>query len=400
MMKSFCIFLLTFVVQYSLIAQTLTSVILPQYIQGNTGTNSNRIPYVCRLRITGLQVNTAYRYINQVVRSTDAATTNGAGNCIFHTTTGNFFRTSGPDLSTTGDYGTLITDGAGSYEGWFVTEPTGNARFLPGAYIFIRIMLNDGSTGTTAATRLTTTDSARVIKLDPTYTDSTGTGLRCSASVTSKDFIFLYSTTAGTGRPISGSFVESEGTDNSIANNYAAFYSNSVNGVEGSFGVVLPNILPDGVRHVEQRARSTGSVVVSASDENGIWPSGVNTMNPLGGISELVLAGTDLQWISDVESSSVNPREYMLFQNYPNPFNPYTTILYAVPTRSKIRLLIYNAVGQVVADLINTEQSEGWNSIVWNAHVSSGLYFYRMEAVSTENPSKRFVETKKMILLK
>jgi outer membrane protein assembly factor BamB len=94
------------------------------------------------------------------------------------------------------------------------------------------------------------------------------------------------------------------------------------------------------------------------------------------------------------------PTEYSFSQNYPNPFNPSTTIQYGLPSRSTVRLVIYNVLGQVVKELINTEQQAGYQSVVWNANVSSGLYFYRLEAVSTENPSKRFVETKKMLLLK
>lgn len=94
------------------------------------------------------------------------------------------------------------------------------------------------------------------------------------------------------------------------------------------------------------------------------------------------------------------PDKYLLRQNYPNPFNPSTTIQYALPARSRVRLRIYNVLGQVVTDLINTEQSAGWNQVVWNANVSSGLYFYRLEAVSLDNPNKRFFETKKMLLLR
>jgi hypothetical protein len=93
-------------------------------------------------------------------------------------------------------------------------------------------------------------------------------------------------------------------------------------------------------------------------------------------------------------------RQYRLFQNYPNPFNPSTTIQYGLPARSTVRLVIYNVLGQVVSDLVNTEQSAGWNQVVWNANVSSGIYFYRLEATSLDNPSKRFVETKKMLLLR
>jgi hypothetical protein len=94
------------------------------------------------------------------------------------------------------------------------------------------------------------------------------------------------------------------------------------------------------------------------------------------------------------------PAGFQLDQNYPNPFNPSTTIQYRLPTRSSVRLVIYNVLGQIVNELVNTEQQAGYQSVIWNANVSSGLYFYRLEATSLDNPSKRFVETKKMLLLK
>jgi hypothetical protein len=94
------------------------------------------------------------------------------------------------------------------------------------------------------------------------------------------------------------------------------------------------------------------------------------------------------------------PNRFELNQNYPNPFNPNTTIRYALPTTSRIRLRIFNVLGQVVADLVSAEQPAGWNQVVWNAKISSGIYFYRIEAVSIGDPSKRFVKTKKMIMLK
>jgi hypothetical protein len=94
------------------------------------------------------------------------------------------------------------------------------------------------------------------------------------------------------------------------------------------------------------------------------------------------------------------PDQFALNQNYPNPFNPSTTIQYGLPARSTVRLVIYNVLGQIVKDLINTEQQAGIQSLVWNANVASGIYFYRLEATSLDNPSKRFVETKKMLLLK
>ena len=220
------------------LSQTLTTVLLPQYIEGVTPTNLNRIPFAYRARLAGLLANSTYRFYNQIILSTDAASQSGSGNCIFASATGNFVRTSGPGLSTAGTYGSFTTDGTGSYEGWFITEPTGNKRFVPGRYVFMRITLNDGAGGTTAVTRLTASDSVQVVKLDPALTDSTGTGLRCTTAASPKDFIFVYGDTGGTGRPLSGSFIESDGTDNSATNSYAAFYSNNVDGVNGAFGLV------------------------------------------------------------------------------------------------------------------------------------------------------------------
>jgi outer membrane protein assembly factor BamB len=95
------------------------------------------------------------------------------------------------------------------------------------------------------------------------------------------------------------------------------------------------------------------------------------------------------------------PSIYALAQNYPNPFNPSTKIQYVLPVRSTVRLIIYNLLGQVVNELLNAEQQAGVQSVVWNnANVASGIYFYRIEAVSLDGSNKRFVETKKMLLLK
>jgi hypothetical protein len=92
-------------------------------------------------------------------------------------------------------------------------------------------------------------------------------------------------------------------------------------------------------------------------------------------------------------SSSI-PDKYELYQNYPNPFNPVTNIKFDLPAISKVKLTIYNSLGQKVAELFNGELSAGTYKYSWNAaSVASGIYFYRIE---TDN----FVNTKKLVLLK
>ena len=377
-------------------AQTLTTVILPQYIQGNNGAaNSNRIPFVYRVRLSGLSVNTTYRYYNQIVISNDAATSNGAGNCIFPSMTGDFYRTTGPGLKTAGTYDSLTTDGTGSYEGWFISEPTGNAtRFIPGKYVFMRLTLNDGAGGTLAAKLLTTTDSVRVIKLDPASSDSTGTGLRCTSSASPKDFVFLYDNAAGTGRPITGSFIESDGTANTTSNSYALFYSTSVDGINGAFGVVLPNALPNGIRRIERRSFANANLLGFSTDADGLWPSGANTINPTGGTTAIVLSSTDVQSATGIENTNSKPEVFALMQNYPNPFNPTTTIDYLLPVTSHVSMNVYDIIGQEVAMLVNEVNTAGYHSVHFNAFaLSSGIYFYRITAGT-------FTQTKQMMLMK
>jgi hypothetical protein len=108
----------------------------------------------------------------------------------------------------------------------------------------------------------------------------------------------------------------------------------------------------------------------------------------------------DVKLLAPITEITNIPTVFSLGQNYPNPFNPSTTIQYGLPARSSVRLVIYNILGQVVKELVNAEQQAGYQTVVWNANVSSGLYFYRLEGTSLDDQSKKFVDTKKMLLLR
>lgn len=100
--------------------------------------------------------------------------------------------------------------------------------------------------------------------------------------------------------------------------------------------------------------------------------------------------------IVDVKNETVLPQIFSLAQNYPNPFNPSTNISYTLPERSKVKLVIYDVTGQKITTLVNEDKSAGsYNAqfSINNMELSSGVYFYRLQA-------GEFVETKKMILLR
>ena len=93
------------------------------------------------------------------------------------------------------------------------------------------------------------------------------------------------------------------------------------------------------------------------------------------------------------------PDSYVLGDAYPNPFNPETTIEFSVPFASGVRVEVFNTAGQLVATLVDEELGAGSYKTVWNGldkeagKVSSGVYFYRMEAGG-------FTATRSMTLLK
>ena len=101
-----------------------------------------------------------------------------------------------------------------------------------------------------------------------------------------------------------------------------------------------------------------------------------------------------------IEVGTAVPKVFALANNYPNPFNPATTIKYALPTAADVELNVYNITGQVVRTLVAEHQNAGRYAVEWDAtndnghSLSSGMYFYRLEA------GGEFLETKKMLLLK
>lgn len=88
------------------------------------------------------------------------------------------------------------------------------------------------------------------------------------------------------------------------------------------------------------------------------------------------------------------PSEYALYQNYPNPFNPTTTIRYELPKESRVKLEIYDILGQKVATPVDEEKNAGRYEVRWDAaRFSTGVYFYRLQA-------GEFREMKKLMLLR
>jgi len=88
------------------------------------------------------------------------------------------------------------------------------------------------------------------------------------------------------------------------------------------------------------------------------------------------------------------PDKYELGSNYPNPFSLTTTIPIALPESTRVRLTMYNLLGQQVGTSIDTELSAGRHEVVWNASdLPSGTYIMVLKA-GTFSQTRQIVITK------
>lgn len=107
-------------------------------------------------------------------------------------------------------------------------------------------------------------------------------------------------------------------------------------------------------------------------------------------VSESVLVGLDgkLDAPARVEIGDLQPlpERFALDRNAPNPFNPATVIGYRLPEAGRVRLAIYNLLGQEVRVLVDEPMAAGSFTVTWDGTdelgrgVASGVYVYRIQA--------------------
>ena len=134
-----------------------------------------------------------------------------------------------------------------------------------------------------------------------------------------------------------------------------------------------------------EKGIGTAAYVYNSVDDFGVLPYAVES------------SGMSLTTLGSVKRTA-------LLQNFPNPFNPETWLPYRLASDSSVTFRIYNARGQLMreldlgpqkaADYLTRESAAYWdgkNRV--GETVSSGVYFYTLEAGSYE-------ATRRMLILK
>lgn len=88
------------------------------------------------------------------------------------------------------------------------------------------------------------------------------------------------------------------------------------------------------------------------------------------------------------------PKSFELLGNYPNPFNPSTNIQFHIPENGNVQVDVYNAIGQHMGTILNSELQAGPHNVTWDSgSAASGIYFYIVQWNSQSM-------TQKMMLIK
>lgn len=184
----------------------------------------------------------------------------------------------------------------------------------------------------------------------------------------------------------------------------------------GTEDVFLANFLNDGTfKSAISFGENAGDDIaydVCVSDAQNAYMIGIfhnslafgNILLNSYGLADAFVTKVDLNLIDEVNTEDeMNISDYIIYQNYPNPFNPITKIRFTISDFGFVSLKVYDVLGNEVATLVNEKLSSGEYEVEFSTRsnsglsgisdISSGIYFYQLRA-------GKFIETKKMILLK
>ena len=162
--------------------------------------------------------------------------------------------------------------------------------------------------------------------------------------------------------------------------------AHSVSYVVDAYG---PMTIPGGTVHDALRIRkedstSTGKslgYIFLAKDGASVQVTASDVAAPDNGVISVYSIAWNGAIPTDVSPSNSLPNSFTLLQNYPNPFNPTTTIEFALPRQTHVRLKVFNALGEEVAVLLDETLEPGRHASIFDAGgLASGVYLYRLQA--------------------
>ena len=256
----------------------VASSITPQYVYGRFRSGTCRYsgfhtPAYAQVTLTNLEPLTSYRYntgAGSVITSNPTSTGSGL-NIHYSAETNSYIYNSSKWIGNADSYSTFSTaQGQTSITLWLNIVPTISAEFEPGTPLYWQIALADANGELIRYYQLP--DASMPMT---NTTDNLGATLigDMGSQLTPLNYVMLFDNTAGSGRPVGISIVQSY--DNNV-NFSTREYSNNIENVPGAWMTQIPNTLSGGVQRIEERHYRTGSTTYSTTSTDGMW-NGIST---------------------------------------------------------------------------------------------------------------------------
>jgi len=104
--------------------------------------------------------------------------------------------------------------------------------------------------------------------------------------------------------------------------------------------------------------------------------------------------------------NNIVPDDYFILQNFPNPFNSITKIRYGLPFSGTISIKLFDILGKEVLTIDEGFKAQGFHeALLVSLELSSGVYIYKFDLISTNLPEGFNLKTnfpiiKKLMILK
>lgn len=121
-----------------------------------------------------------------------------------------------------------------------------------------------------------------------------------------------------------------------------------------------------------------------------VWLTRDDVANGVDTVVEAAMAW--INSVTGVEPGHAGDSSEWFGQSYPNPFRSETRFRFSVPVAQRVRVAVYNTVGQRVRTLLDRHVGAGSHMVTWDGRdddgvvVSSGVYVYRLRAGHQQQP--------------
>ena len=165
-------------------------------------------------------------------------------------------------------------------------------------------------------------------------------------------------------------------------------YLNHFDATEGfDYFVILDLLTGDELGKIKTPATNPTIATIAVGMNNDVYYCSNEQGSLLGYFHRIYVDSTTTGFKNPLNNSQSD--SFALHQNYPNPFNHSTKIGFYLPKATKVKLTIYNSLGEQELVLLNENREAGIHHVDFDSSkYAPGIYFYQIQAENFQSVKK------------